>query len=43
MAPRDFDAVVAPHLDAAFNYARWLTKNDRELAEFVQAFESAAR
>jgi hypothetical protein len=26
--PRSFEEVVLPHLDAAFNYAQWLTKND---------------
>ena len=36
MAPRDFDAVVAPHLDAAFNYARWLTKNDADAEDVLQ-------
>jgi RNA polymerase sigma-70 factor (ECF subfamily) len=28
--PRSFEEVVLPHLDAAFNYARWLTKNDAD-------------
>ena len=28
MPPRVFEETVLPHLDAAFNYARWLTKND---------------
>jgi RNA polymerase sigma factor (sigma-70 family) len=36
MAARDFDAVVAPHLDAAFNYARWLTKNDADAEDVLQ-------
>jgi RNA polymerase sigma factor (sigma-70 family) len=36
MAPRDFDALVAPHLDAAFNYARWLTKNDADAEDVLQ-------
>jgi RNA polymerase sigma-70 factor, ECF subfamily len=36
MAPRDFDTVVAPHLDAAFNYARWLTKNDADAEDVLQ-------
>jgi RNA polymerase sigma-70 factor (ECF subfamily) len=31
-----FEAVVAPHLDAAFNYARWLTKNDADAEDVVQ-------
>ena len=36
MVPRLFDATVLPHLDAAFNYARWLTKNDAEAEDVVQ-------
>src|SRR3954470_7184065 len=36
MAPRSFDETVLPHLDAAFNYARWLTKNDAEAEDVVQ-------
>jgi len=36
MSDRTFDAVVAPHLDAAFNYARWLTKNDADAEDVVQ-------
>jgi len=28
MSPRGFDEKVLPHLDAAFNYARWLTRNE---------------
>src|SRR6478672_6337932 len=36
MVPRLFDATVVPHLDAAFNYARWLTKNDAEAEDVVQ-------
>jgi RNA polymerase sigma factor (sigma-70 family) len=36
MAPRAFDETVLPHLDAAFNYARWLTKNDAEAEDVVQ-------
>ena len=36
MAPRDFDAIVAPHMDAAFNYARWLTKNDADAEDVLQ-------
>jgi RNA polymerase sigma-70 factor (ECF subfamily) len=34
--PRSFDELVLPHLDAAFNYARWLTKNDAEAEDVVQ-------
>jgi RNA polymerase sigma-70 factor (ECF subfamily) len=36
MAPRVFEETVLPHLDAAFNYARWLTKNDAEAEDVVQ-------
>jgi RNA polymerase sigma factor (sigma-70 family) len=33
---RDFDAVVLPHLDAAFNYARWLTRSNADAEDVVQ-------
>ena len=33
---RTFEDVVLPHLDAAFNYARWLTNNDSEAEDVVQ-------
>lgn len=36
MPPRGFDETVLPHLDAAFNYARWLTKSDAEAEDVVQ-------
>jgi RNA polymerase sigma-70 factor (ECF subfamily) len=36
MAPRVFEETVLPHLDAAFNYARWLTRNDTEAEDVVQ-------
>ena len=36
MALRDFEDTVLPHLDAAFNYARWLTKNHAEAEDVVQ-------
>ena len=36
MPRRDFEVVVVPHLDAAFNYARWLTKNDADAEDVVQ-------
>lgn len=36
MAPRAFDDVVLPHLDAAFNYARWLTGSDADAEDVVQ-------
>ena len=31
-----FEQTVLPHLDAAFNYARWLTRNDAEAEDVVQ-------
>ncbi len=36
MSRRDFEQVVVPHLDAAFNYARWLTKNDADAEDVMQ-------
>jgi RNA polymerase sigma factor (sigma-70 family) len=36
MAPPVFEETVLPHLDAAFNYARWLTRNDAEAEDVVQ-------
>jgi RNA polymerase sigma factor (sigma-70 family) len=36
MPPRTFEEAVVPHLDAAFNYARWLTKNDVDAEDVVQ-------
>src|SRR6266700_2812644 len=36
MPQRGFEEVVLPHLDAAFNYARWLTKNDADAEDVVQ-------
>lgn len=36
MASRSFDDTVLPHLDAAFNYARWLTRNDADAEDVVQ-------
>ena len=36
MASRLFEETVLPHLDAAFNYARWLTRNDSEAEDVVQ-------
>ena len=32
----DFHAAVLDHLDAAFNFARWLTRNDHDAADAVQ-------
>jgi RNA polymerase sigma-70 factor, ECF subfamily len=31
-----FEEVVLPHLDAAYNYARWLTKSDADADDVVQ-------
>ena len=31
-----FEALVLPHLDAAFNLARWLTRDGQEAEEIVQ-------
>src|SRR4030095_8412737 len=36
MRPRLFEETVLPHLDAAFNYARWLTRNDGEAEDVVK-------
>jgi RNA polymerase sigma-70 factor (ECF subfamily) len=36
MSHRSFEEVVLPHLDAAFNYARWLTKNEADAEDVVQ-------
>src|ERR1700733_14297318 len=36
MPHRAFEEVVLPHLDVAFNYARWLTKSDADAEDVVQ-------
>ena len=36
MLHRRFEEVVLPHLDAAFNYARWLAKNEADAEDVVQ-------
>ena len=33
---RRFEDAVMPHLDAAYNYARWLTRNDVDAEDLVQ-------
>jgi RNA polymerase sigma factor (sigma-70 family) len=33
---RTFEDVVLPHLDAAYNLARWLTRNEQDAGDIVQ-------
>src|SRR5215469_18889890 len=35
-SPRNFEDDVLPHLDAAYNLARWLTRNDQDAEDVVQ-------
>jgi len=34
--PPNFEQVVLPHLDAAYNLARWLTRNEQDAQDVVQ-------
>jgi RNA polymerase sigma-70 factor (ECF subfamily) len=34
--PDSFEQLVLPHLDAAYNLARWLTRNERDAQDAVQ-------
>jgi RNA polymerase sigma factor (sigma-70 family) len=36
MPRQSFEEAILPHLDAAFNYARWLTRNDADAEDVVQ-------
>src|SRR3954471_13128194 len=36
MPRQTFEEVVLPHIDAAFNYARWLTRSEAEAEDVVQ-------
>ncbi len=36
MSQHTFETVVVPHLGAAFNYARWLTRNEADAEDVLQ-------
>src|SRR6202049_1715685 len=36
MPRQSFEEIVVPHLDAAFNYARWLTRSEADAEDVVQ-------
>ena len=33
---RQFDSIMRPHLNAAYNFARWLVRNDHDAEDIVQ-------
>jgi RNA polymerase sigma-70 factor, ECF subfamily len=33
---RQFETIAVPHMDAAFNLARWLTRNEHDAEDVVQ-------
>src|SRR5439155_791249 len=35
-SPGNFESSVLPHLDAAYNLARWLTRNEHDAQDMVQ-------
>src|ERR1700761_1427546 len=48
LSPSDFEQVFQPHLDAAYNLARWLLRNDQDAEDavqeaFMRAYKAFAR